>query len=134
MAKFFPGVRYVLFVPLWDAEASRWASGYFITSTSESPVFSTAVDLGFVNVFGKTIMTKCSRLGTLRADQEKADFIGSIFHELRSPLHGILAGAEFLAATATTPFQRSLIDTIEACGRTRSIPSTMFLTSVRSTL
>lgn len=118
MTTLFPGAAQILFVPLWDAGASRWASGCFLWSTSETRVFSTATDLGFLSAFGKTIMAECSRLDTLLADQQKADFIGSISHELRSPLHGILAGAEFLTETTTSAFQRSLIETVEACGRT----------------
>lgn len=118
MVKLFPGVRQLLFVPLWDAGASRWASGCFAWSTSDTRVFSTAIDLSFLSAFGATIMAECSRLDTLLADKQKADFIGSVSHELRSPLHGILAGAEFLAETATSAFQRTLIDTVEACGRT----------------
>ena len=39
-------------------------------------------------------------------------------HELRSPLHGILASLEFLQESGVDPFQRSLIDTIETCSRT----------------
>ncbi len=37
---------------------------------------------------------------------------------MRSPLHGILASAEFLVETATSAFQRTLIDTVDSCGRT----------------
>jgi signal transduction histidine kinase len=118
MARLFAGVRQILFVPLWDAGACRWASGCFLWSVSNSRVFSAATDLAFLSSFGKTIMAECSRLDTLLADKQKADFIGSVSHELRSPLHGILAGAEFLTETVTTPFQRSLIGTVEACCRT----------------
>jgi signal transduction histidine kinase len=118
MARLFPEVRQILFVPLWDAVSSCWSSGCFIWSRSETRIFSAAIDLGFLSAFGKTIMAECSRLDTLLADKQKADFIGSISHELRSPLHGILAGAEFLSETATSAFQRSLVDTVEACGRT----------------
>lgn len=39
-------------------------------------------------------------------------------HELRSPLHGVLAAAEFLQGTQLGEFQGSLLDTIHACGRT----------------
>lgn len=52
------------------------------------------------------------------ADKAKGDFISSVSHELRSPLHGILASAEFLADTDLDSFQRSFVDTIESCGRT----------------
>jgi signal transduction histidine kinase/CheY-like chemotaxis protein len=39
-------------------------------------------------------------------------------HELRSPLHGVLAAAELLQGTKFDDFQGSLLETINACGRT----------------
>lgn len=63
-------------------------------------------------------MTEISRLATLAADQQKSDFIGSVSHELRSPLHGILASCEFLGDTETSSFQKSLVDTADSCART----------------
>ena len=68
--------------------------------------------------FGNSVMAQVSRLASMIADRQKADFIGSISHELRSPLHGILASAEFLADTDKDSFQSSLVDTISSCGRT----------------
>jgi signal transduction histidine kinase len=41
-----------------------------------------------------------------------------ISHELRSPLHGILAAAEFLEDTNLDSFQKSLTKTQVICGRT----------------
>lgn len=67
---------------------------------------------------GNCVMAQIARLASMAADRQKADFIGSISHELRSPLHGILASAEFLADTAQDHFQSSLVDTITSCGRT----------------
>lgn len=63
-------------------------------------------------------MTEVSRLETIQADQQKSDFIGSISHELQSPLHGILASLEFLNDTHVDSFQKSLTSTIKTCGRT----------------
>lgn len=63
-------------------------------------------------------MLTVSRLASIAADRQKGDFIGSISHELRSPLHGILASAEFLSETESDAFQSSLVDTILSCGRT----------------
>ncbi|KAI9838064.1 MAG: hypothetical protein M1819_006219 [Sarea resinae] len=63
-------------------------------------------------------MAEVSRLESVAADQSKADFIGSISHELRSPLHGILASNEFLGDTDCDGYQRNMIDTIDSCGRT----------------
>ena len=59
-----------------------------------------------------------SRLASVAADRQKGDFIGSISHEFRSPLHGILASAEFLSDTEADAFQSRLVDTILSCGRT----------------
>ena len=71
-----------------------------------------------MTAFCNSVMAEVSRLATMAADKQKGDFIGSISHELRSPLHGILASAEFLRDTACDNFQSSLIGTIESCGRT----------------
>ena len=63
-------------------------------------------------------MSEISRLASVASDRQKADFIGSISHEFRSPLHGILASSEFLMETNFDGFQKSLVDTISSCGRT----------------
>ncbi|KAL8820762.1 MAG: hypothetical protein Q9223_001078 [Gallowayella weberi] len=63
-------------------------------------------------------MAEVSRLASLYESRQKGDFIGSISHELRSPLHGILASAEFLSETDFDAFQSNLVDTISSCGRT----------------
>ncbi|KAL1641764.1 hypothetical protein SLS58_005803 [Diplodia intermedia] len=63
-------------------------------------------------------MTEVARLATLVSDQQKSDFIGSISHELRSPLHGILASCEFLEDTECSSYQKSLVSTADSCART----------------
>ena len=68
--------------------------------------------------FCNSVLAEVSRLATLEADRQKSDFISSISHELRSPLHGILGSAEFLRETSCDAFQSSLIDTIRSCGTT----------------
>lgn len=75
-------------------------------------------ELSFLMTFGQTVMAEVNRLAYVAAERQKGDFIGSISHELRSPLHGILASAEFLAETEFDAFQNSLVDTISSCGRT----------------
>ena len=52
------------------------------------------------------------------ADRAKGIFISNISHELRSPLHGILASAEFISDTRLDTLQRTFVDTIDSCGRT----------------
>ncbi|KAJ5538198.1 hypothetical protein N7494_007677 [Penicillium frequentans] len=116
--KYFPNATQIIFVPLWNAVNSQWFSGCFCWTTVETQVFTSAVELSSVLGFGSSVMAEYSRVESLIADRQKGDFIGSISHELRSPLHGILAAAEFLNGTQLSEFQDSLLETVNACGRT----------------
>jgi hypothetical protein len=117
LARHFPSVRQLLFVPLWDAGRSRWLSGCFAWSTEPTRILSKQSELAFLSAFGNSVMAEWARIDTEIADQKKGDFIGSISHELRSPLHGILASAEFLEEV-TTGWESRLVETIDSCGRT----------------
>ncbi|KAF7718723.1 Uncharacterized protein PECH_004295 [Penicillium ucsense] len=116
--QYFPHATQILFVPLWNAVSSQWFAGCFCYTTVESQVFSSSVELSSALGFGSSVMAEYSRVESLIADRQKGDFIGSISHELRSPLHGILAAAEFLNGTNLNEFQDSLLETVNACGRT----------------
>jgi hypothetical protein len=118
LLRHFSGVRQLLFVPLWDAGRSRWLSGCFVWSIEPTRILSKQNELAFLTAFGNSVMAECSRIDTEIADQKKGDFIGSISHELRSPLHGILASAEFLGDEITEGFTKGLVETIDSCGRT----------------
>jgi hypothetical protein len=118
LLKHFPGVRQIIFVPLWDSSRSRWLCANFTWSTEPTHILSKQVELAFLTAFGNSVMAECSRIDTEIADQKKGDFIGSISHELRSPLHGILASAEFLSEEVTGTFTKGLVETIDSCGRT----------------
>lgn len=63
-------------------------------------------------------MTELSRLDAHTSDAAKTTFVASISHELRSPLHGILGAAEFLADTDLDSFQVNMLHTITTSGRT----------------
>jgi hypothetical protein len=117
LSRHFPGVRHLLFVPLWDAGRSHWLSGCFVWSTEPTRILSKQGELAFLSAFGNSVMAEWSRIDTEIADQKKGDFIGSISHELRSPLHGILASAEFLEEV-TNGWEKQLVETIDSCGRT----------------
>lgn len=114
----FPSAQQVMFTPVWDAAAGSFSYGCFVSSTLETLSFSPTSELPFLNSFCSTVIGECSRLDTMVADRQKSDFVGTISHEMRSPLHGVLASVEFLAETELTSFQRSLIETIDSCGRT----------------
>lgn len=117
LTKHFPGARQIIFIPLWDPTASRWCA-CFSFNTCEFRYLEKAPDFLHSVAFGNCIMTEITRLATITADQQKSDFIGSVSHELRSPLHGILASCEFLSETDCDSFQTSLVDTADACART----------------
>lgn len=63
-------------------------------------------------------MVEINRLDAITANKVKGDFISSISHEFRSPLHGILASAEFLRDSTLDISQLELISTIQTCGNT----------------
>ncbi|KAJ6071678.1 hypothetical protein N7499_009692 [Penicillium canescens] len=116
--QYFPGATQVMFVPLWNTTNSQWFGGCFCWNNVENVVFDQQVELSSLLGFGSSIMAECNRIEAQISDRQKADFLGSVSHELRSPLHGILAAAELLQGTKFDDFQGSLLGTINACGRT----------------
>lgn len=113
----FPGSRQIFFIPLYDPTSGCFI-GSFAWSTSATRSFSEGNHLSYLVAFGHSVMSEVSRLNTLSADHAKGDFISNVSHELRSPLHGILASVEFLADTMLDGFQRNLVETVDICGRT----------------
>ncbi|TVY46175.1 Hybrid signal transduction histidine kinase B [Lachnellula occidentalis] len=113
----FPGSRQIFFVPLYDSTSGCFI-GSFAWSTSATRIFSVENHLGYLIAFGHSLMSEITKLNTLSADHAKGDFISNVSHELRSPLHGVLASVEFLADTTLDGFQRNLVQTIDICGRT----------------
>ena len=114
----FEKARQLIFLPMWDAAAKRWYAGCFVWSHSAVPVFTDDSEIAYLAAFTNSIMVEISRLDAIRADQSKADFIGSISHEFRSPLHGILASTEFLQELTADELQVELLATVQNCGRT----------------
>ncbi|PVH70536.1 hypothetical protein DL98DRAFT_618851 [Cadophora sp. DSE1049] len=118
LLQMLPSARSVVLFPLWNSHRERWFAGSFAWTTRSTRVLTRAEDLSYLAAFGNSIIAEVARLDTIAADRAKSDFISSISHELRSPLHGILASVEFLQDTAVDLFQNSMIHTIERCGKT----------------
>lgn len=118
LSKVFPNARQIIFLPLWDARSSRWHSGCFVFNTSAYPVFTVESELSYISSLTNSVMVEICRLDSIAAGQVKSDFISSISHEFRSPLHGILASAEFLHDSELDTTQKELISTIQSCGST----------------
>lgn len=114
-----PGVRSICFLPLWDYDRSRWFVGCLFWTTQSDRLLSPTLDLVYLKAFGNSVMTELSRLNAIASSKTKTTFAASISHELRSPLHGILGGIEFLHQSENLdPFQKSMLYSISICGKT----------------
>ncbi|EPS35025.1 hypothetical protein PDE_09990 [Penicillium oxalicum 114-2] len=118
LEKYFPNGSRIIFSPLWDTLNSRWFGACFCWSSAETRVFSTHVDLGGLIGFGSSLMVEHSRIRSQESAVKKGDFISTISHEMRSPLHGILGANELLSEHIRSEFGLRLLDTIRACGQT----------------
>ncbi|KAK6068983.1 sensor histidine kinase response [Seiridium cupressi] len=109
--KMFPGARSVAMVPLWDSQTGNIFAGGFAWTRTPTRTFSDENELTYLRVFGLTAMTEVARLKLRVADQAKMDILGSISHELRSPLHGLVGADGILRAIDASG--RTLLDTID---------------------
>lgn len=118
LSKAFPGARCVAFTPVWDPRKDRWYAGGFIYTNAPNRSFSEEDELSFLKAFGILAMAELLREIDVQADKAKSDILGSLSHELRSPLHGVILSAELLAETKLSVFQGNTAHTIEICSRT----------------
>lgn len=114
----FPQAKQVLFCPIWDSTLDSYNKAVFVSSSAQYVPLSPMIELSFLNSFCNSVATECTRIDVIKAEKQKSDFVGTISHEMRSPLHGILASAEFLADTQLSSYQQTLVDTVRSCGRT----------------
>lgn len=117
LLKALPGARSVFWFPLWDQIRERWYAGSLVWSTCPTRILCPIEDLTYLAAFGNSIMAEVARLSALVLTQMKTDFISSISHELRSPLHGVLASVEFLQETSLSEVQEDMVNNISASGR-----------------
>ncbi|KAM0133583.1 hypothetical protein ACHAO1_006103 [Botrytis cinerea] len=120
LIKICPGARTIAFFPLRDQQRDQWFAGSFAWTKRELRIM-TAEDLTYLTAFGNCIMAEKSRLDSELADRAKSDFISVVSHELRSPLHGVLASAEALRDTSTGDEQDDMIRSITICGENKDM-------------
>ncbi|KAK6605722.1 hsp90-like protein [Botrytis cinerea] len=118
LGKVFHNARQIMFLPLWDSAGERWYSGLFVWSQSAVPVFTVNNEISYLSAFTNSVMMEISRLDALISNKMKSDFISSISHEFRSPLHGILASADFLRESNLDISQTEFVSTIQNCSGT----------------
>lgn len=84
----FPGVRSFAVVPMWDTE-QRFFSACIAWTLDSHRILTTHSELSYLAAFCDCTMSEVARINASIADKAKSDFISSISHELRSPLHGM---------------------------------------------
>ncbi|CAD0107542.1 unnamed protein product [Aureobasidium uvarum] len=113
----FPGVRSFAIHPMWDSD-QKFFSACIAWTMDPHRILTTHSELGYLAAFSDCIMSEVARINAKIADKAKSDFISSISHELRSPLHGILGSVECLEDSTLDPFQENLVHTLATCGHT----------------
>ncbi|KAI4847585.1 hypothetical protein E4T44_04429 [Aureobasidium sp. EXF-8845] len=118
LAAAFPGVRSLMVLGLWDPQRNQWRAGCVIWSCTPMRMFSNEGEMHYLTAFCDVIMAKLARLEVDVSNNIKSDFISSISHELRSPLHGILGTVEVLQDQNVDNATAEMISQIDTCGRT----------------
>lgn len=117
LGSLFPNAKSVVWLPLWDHQKSRWMAGMFSWSSDNHRGLGVE-ELHYFKVFANSIISEVSRIHWISTEKSKFDLLSSLSHELRSPLHGILASAELLHATEVNSSQEDMLKMIETSGLT----------------
>jgi len=72
-------------------------------------VYQSGTDLAAMSAFCMATMSHVLRMESQMLDQVKSDFLGSISHETRSPLHNVLGNLELLLGTNCDAEQREML-------------------------
>jgi signal transduction histidine kinase/CheY-like chemotaxis protein len=113
----FPGVRSLAVQPMWSSD-QKFFSACIAWTLDPHRILTTHSELSYLAAFSDCTMSEVARINAKIADKAKSDFISSISHELRSPLHGILGSVECLEDSTLDPFQENLVHTLATCGHT----------------
>lgn len=95
----FPGARQIIFTALWDAVHNRASTLCVGWVLDDRRVFRPEKDLVTMSSFCMATMSVALRLESNLIEQVKSDFLGSISHEMRSPLHNVLGNLELALST-----------------------------------
>jgi signal transduction histidine kinase/ActR/RegA family two-component response regulator len=114
---FLPEARYILFLPLWHFQRECWFAVMVGWVTDPSQAMDIK-DLHLLTAFGNSVVTEITYSEAETMSRIKSDFISSISHELRSPLHGILATSELIREYTSDTSFISMVDMIQCSGTT----------------
>lgn len=110
LKKSFPKADQIMVMPLWDTHHERNIGAVLGFSCDRSRTYLGSSDLSSLSAFCATVMTQVRRLDVQAMIQIKSDFLGSISHEMRTPLHGILSNLELLAETKEEKDRNDLME------------------------
>ncbi|KAG9963013.1 hypothetical protein KCU61_g4109, partial [Aureobasidium melanogenum] len=108
--------RSLIFLPLWDSTQERFIVG-MLGWTSDPTRVLAEQDMTCLSAFGNTFMTEIARTEMTELARAKSDFLSSISHELRSPLHGIHAAVDLLQDPEHES-KAELVEMIQSCSST----------------
>lgn len=109
-----PAATCIMLFPLRKSVENKLI-GYCLGWTTNPHRIFQREDFAYLASFANSITAEISRLDAIASDKAKAGFISSISHELRSPLHGIMASVEMLHEQDLGN-DADTIRTIESCG------------------
>jgi hypothetical protein len=101
----FEDSQQLLIMPLFDVLHNRTAAICVGWLCDYSRVYSEKSDLPFVSAFCMSTISEVLRLETQMLERVKSDFLGSISHEMKTPLHQTLGNLELLLQTSCTDEQ-----------------------------
>ncbi|CAN9338891.1 unnamed protein product [Alternaria alternata] len=116
LSRSFPGAVQIVLMPLWDTFHERTTGAVLGFANTQSRVYLGSTDLASISAFCTTIMTQVRRLEAQAMDKIKSDFLGSVSHEMRTPLHGMLSSLELLADIPHNAHQHDLLETARYSG------------------
>ncbi|ENH99784.1 hypothetical protein COCC4DRAFT_152225 [Bipolaris maydis ATCC 48331] len=116
LPQIFPKAKQIIMMPLWDTHRERNIGTVLGFSNDQSRVYLGSTDLWSISALCTTLMTQVRRLEVQAMDKIKSDFLGSMSHEMRTPLHGILSALELLSDTPYNADQRDLLETARYSG------------------
>ena len=100
----------ITMMPLWDTHHERNIGAVLGFTCDRSKTYLGPNDLSSLSAFCATVMTQVRRLDVQAMIQIKSDFLGSISHEMRTPIHGILSNLELLAETKDENDRNDLVE------------------------
>lgn len=113
----FPGARCIALHGIWDHSRRRWSVAGLYWTYDPLRVLSSETEMHFVTAFCDIVVAETRRLEVSTSDLAKSDFISSVSHELRSPLHGILGSVEILMGEQLDNATSILVEQIGSCGQ-----------------